>query len=196
MFTIKVFGLGGHTVCECEQYRFCLGDVGADGFLTTTDHIIFGEDHVISVGADTIYIMNSNGKTVDTYHPYSPDDPRRWAVDPDCARRLALQGNESAQKYVSRIGAAPVVPEKEAPRRVEGVQPDQIMHMVARFLNWKLPENFRPDAGISFQPEFNVEYNAKHGQPPQRHEPSGTNLFDGEQAEKMVRHMVEGMPQS
>lgn len=71
---------------------------------------------------------------------------------------------------------------------------DQIKHMVDRFLAWKLPENFNPDAGISFTPEYNVEWNAKQGKPPQRHEPSGTNLFDAVQAEAMVRHMVEGMP--
>lgn len=70
---------------------------------------------------------------------------------------------------------------------------DQIKHMVQRFLAWKLPENFHPDDGISFTPEFNVEYNAKQGRPPQRHEPIGTNLFDYTQAEAMVRHMIEGM---
>lgn len=71
---------------------------------------------------------------------------------------------------------------------------DQIKHMVERFLCWKLPENFHPDDGISFEPEFNVEYNAKRGLPPQRREPRGTNLLDYTQAEAMVRHMVEGMP--
>ena len=72
---------------------------------------------------------------------------------------------------------------------------DQIKHMVDRFLGWKLPETFRPDAGISFEPEFNVEYNARRGRPPQRHEPIGTNLFDAREAEAMVRHMIEGMPE-
>lgn len=27
----------------------------------------------------------------------------------------------------------------------------QIKHMVNRFLSWKLPDNFNPDAGISFK---------------------------------------------
>ena len=27
---------------------------------------------------------------------------------------------------------------------------DQINHMVSRFLQWKLPENFSPDCGITF----------------------------------------------
>lgn len=71
---------------------------------------------------------------------------------------------------------------------------EQIKHMVNRFLGWRLPENFQPDAGISFNPEYNVEYNASRGVPPARHQPSGTNLLDATQAEAMVRHMVEGLP--
>lgn len=71
---------------------------------------------------------------------------------------------------------------------------EQIKHMVNRFLGWRLPEHFCPDAGISFKPEYNVEFNAARGKPPVRHEPIGTNLFDASQAEAMVRYMVEGMP--
>ena len=72
---------------------------------------------------------------------------------------------------------------------------EQIKHMAERFLCWKLPENFRPDNGISFEPEFNVEYMAAHGKPPMRREPTGTNLFDYTQAVEMVRHMLGGMPE-
>lgn len=71
---------------------------------------------------------------------------------------------------------------------------EQIKHMVDRFLAWRLPENFQPDAGISFKPEYNVDWNAQHGAPPDMHKPVGTNLFDATQAEAMVRHMVEGLP--
>jgi hypothetical protein len=67
----------------------------------------------------------------------------------------------------------------------------QIRHMVDRFLAWKLPESFSPDGGISFEPTFN-----EHTPHPMKHEPSGTNLFDATQAEAMVRHMVEGLPQA
>ena len=74
------------------------------------------------------------------------------------------------------------------------VTEEQIKHMVNRFLQWKLPENFRPDAGISFMPEFNVEYNARQGRPPQRHEPVGTTLFDATQTTEMVRFMLDGLP--
>lgn len=66
---------------------------------------------------------------------------------------------------------------------------DQIKHMVDRFLNWRLPENFNPDGGISFE-RFGNE-----GTPHQyRREPSGTNLIDAAQADAMVRHLIEGLP--
>ena len=67
-----------------------------------------------------------------------------------------------------------------------------LMAMVDRFLAWKLPEDFSPDAGISFKPEYNVEYNAKLGIPPQRHEPIGTNLFTATQATEMIEHILGG----
>lgn len=70
---------------------------------------------------------------------------------------------------------------------------EQIKHMAERFLGWKLPKDFCPDGGISFEPEFNKEWMAREGKPPMRHEPIGTNLFDYTQAIEMVRHMVEGM---
>lgn len=65
-----------------------------------------------------------------------------------------------------------------------------VKRMVDRFLGWRLPEHFRPDAGISFNPEYNVEFNAKYGKPPALHQPTGTNLFDATQAEAMIRYML------
>jgi hypothetical protein len=66
---------------------------------------------------------------------------------------------------------------------------EQIKYMVNRFLTWRLPENFNPDAGISFKSRFNER--TAH---PMKHEPVGTNLFDATQAEEMVRYLVDGMP--
>lgn len=63
---------------------------------------------------------------------------------------------------------------------------EQIKHMVDRFLRWRLPDNFSPDGGINFMPRYNAGK--------MLHEPVGTNLFDAEQAEAMVRYMVEGIP--
>jgi hypothetical protein len=66
---------------------------------------------------------------------------------------------------------------------------DQIKHMAEQFLRWKLPENFNPDGGISFQKTFN-----ENTPWPRKAEPVGTNLFDYNQAMEMVRHMIDGMP--
>ena len=53
--------------------------------------------------------------------------------------------------------------------------------MVNRFLGWKLPEDFSPDAGISFKP---AEYQA----PDNPHWPVGTNLFTADQVLQMFNH--------
>jgi len=68
---------------------------------------------------------------------------------------------------------------------------EQLKNMVDAFLGWRLPLDFNPDAGISFEPEFNVEYMAKQGKPPMRHTPTGTNLFDADQARAMIKYIVE-----
>lgn len=79
---------------------------------------------------------------------------------------------------------------------VKGAEPSATVttEMVDRFLSWKLPEDFHPDAGISFSPFFNVEYNAKQGKPPQRHEPIGTNLLNADQARAMLEHVLGVKP--
>lgn len=66
---------------------------------------------------------------------------------------------------------------------------DQIKHMVDRFLSWELPEDFYPDGGIEFSPVAN------DGTPHSYlRKPTGTNLFNADQAAAMVRHMIEGIP--
>jgi hypothetical protein len=64
------------------------------------------------------------------------------------------------------------------------VTEDQIKYMVDRFLGWRVPKDFRPDAGISYtRPDYPLSMDAT---------PYGTNLFNAVQADAMVRHMVEG----
>lgn len=63
---------------------------------------------------------------------------------------------------------------------------DQIKHMVAQFLNWRLPANFNPDNGITFEPLGNKGTANEY-----RHDPVGTNLLDATQAEAMVLHMID-----
>lgn len=66
----------------------------------------------------------------------------------------------------------------------------QIKHMVGRFLSWKLPANFNPDNGVSFEPVGNKGTAYEY-----RREPVGTNLLDADQAEAMVRHLLDGLPE-
>lgn len=75
---------------------------------------------------------------------------------------------------------------------------DQIKYMTQRFLMWKLPEHFSPDNGISFKPTFNDSPAAMRAlglTEPMKCNPVGTNLFSAEQAEAMIRHMLEGLPE-
>lgn len=65
----------------------------------------------------------------------------------------------------------------------------QIRHMVNRFLGWRLPEGFRPDGGVRFEPVINAGTAHEH-----RYEPVGTNLLSATQAEAMVRYLIVGMP--
>ena len=62
-----------------------------------------------------------------------------------------------------------------------------IEHMVNRFLGWKLPENFSPDAGISFRRYFNQTEDHSI-----ENKPTGTNLFDAIQAKEMVKYLLSG----
>lgn len=66
---------------------------------------------------------------------------------------------------------------------------EQIKHMVNRFLQWKLPEDFHPDGGISFKREYN-----ENTPWPRKAEPVGTNLLDATQAEAMIHHLIDGLP--
>jgi len=55
--------------------------------------------------------------------------------------------------------------------------------MVCRFLGWKLPSDFQPDAGISFtRPSRDMLW------------PVGTNLLNYEQAEAMLLHVLGAEP--
>lgn len=69
---------------------------------------------------------------------------------------------------------------------------EQINHMRDRFLGWKLPENFNPDGGIKFDADGAKKLNPSNA----RYEPSGTNVFDAQQVEAMIRFMLEGLPET
>lgn len=63
-----------------------------------------------------------------------------------------------------------------------------INESVNRFLGWKLPANFAPDAGIMFKPNANTESPVQFQY---KHEPTGTNLFRAGQAEAMLIHVAK-----
>jgi len=54
--------------------------------------------------------------------------------------------------------------------------------MVNRFLGWKLPVDFYPDAGVSFSRTYAAQWGM----------PSGTNLFNAEQAKAMFEYCLKG----
>ena len=83
-----------------------------------------------------------------------------------------------------RSKPTPAEPELRARTKSAGVDEDVVKHMVSRFLGWKLPKDFNPDGGVRFHPWYSDSM---------RNEPSGTNLFTSQQAEAMVRYMLEGL---
>jgi len=57
--------------------------------------------------------------------------------------------------------------------------------MVARFLGWKLPADFAPDCGITFEPVGNKGTRFEY-----RFEPVGTNLLTAVQAREMLEYVL------
>lgn len=78
--------------------------------------------------------------------------------------------------------------DQEVPARAI-LEPEQIKHMVDRFLSWKLPDDFQPDGGVVFAKTIHFGSAHEH-----TFEPVGTNLLTATQAEAMVRYMLEGLP--
>ena len=62
----------------------------------------------------------------------------------------------------------------------------QITYLAERFLRWRLPKDFNPDCGISFQKVANIGTSYEY-----RFEPVGTNLLNKQQAEEMVRFLIK-----
>lgn len=61
---------------------------------------------------------------------------------------------------------------------------EQIKQMVNRFLGWKLPDDFMPDCGISYEKSEDQTFKTTR-------QPTGTNLFTATQAEQMIRYITE-----
>lgn len=84
-------------------------------------------------------------------------------------------------------GYREITNEGHAALAVENENTDLIKHMTDRFLGWKLPDDFHPDAGISFSKTYNNGTEAGGV-----HEPVGTNLFTAQQAQEMFAYLLEG----
>lgn len=113
-----------------------------------------------------------------------------WDGSKNVIIQRGFKTKDEAAMLRDRLNARAIAAALSAPPvGIQRATDAQIKHMVSRFLNWKLPENFNPDGGITFKREFN-----ENTPWPMKHEPVGTNLLDGVQATAMVRHMLEGLP--
>lgn len=68
-----------------------------------------------------------------------------------------------------------------------GKQIDIVKGMVDRFLQWELPKDFYPDAGISFSKYSGDDVSGI------KNKPIGTNLFHAGQAKEMIEFMLDGV---
>lgn len=87
--------------------------------------------------------------------------------------------HEDGWVYVMRLTAETPEQHKVDPMKVTD-------EMVNRFLWWKLPRDFAPDCGISFDGRKPDQWN------PSREWPMGTNLFTAVQARAMLEHVLGG----
>ena len=104
-----------------------------------------------------------------------------------CYECVCFKCNKSFFAESKRAGICPAC---KTPTKEPAMTEEQIKHMVSRFLGWRLPQPWNPDNGISYK-------RPNYAHAPAGHDwPTGTNLFDADQATAMVRYLVEGMPQS
>lgn len=92
---------------------------------------------------------------------------------------VKLQVNRACDQLMNRIADGWLTSKLEESQGID------VKKMVDRFLSWKLPEDFNPDGGISFKKMRNE--NTPY---PTKNEPVGTNLFDADQAESMIRYLL------
>lgn len=154
-----------------------------------------------------VYVMNEGGKTIASYGvapivyadalpdegtSYGPDDTPKHdsgvftrlaqaaaaiaRFDPDLS--LRLKGGYAAGTGGVHVETVVDVLFEVMARQI--VEPD-LKAMTERFLRWPLPKGFNPDGGISFDA----------GRVHPNHWPSGTNLFDYEQAKAMLAHVLD-----
>ena len=93
----------------------------------------------------------------------------------------ASETHEGAVKMWNRRATLTTIPSA-----TEHAQMNVTEEMLTRFLSWKLPSDFMPDAGITFKRVYNES--SPYG--PSVHEPTGTNLLTADQARAMLEHVL------
>lgn len=115
--------------------------------------------------------INGNGDTIDLVDVVTPpmeDNIAEGQIELDA---LA----EHLVDYIEDYVKAAV--DQQPPTKGIPMKPTE--EMIGRFLSWKLPDDFRPDAGISYT------------KPPAHcPTPSGTNLFHYSQAKEMLEFVL------
>jgi hypothetical protein len=110
---------------------------------------------------------------------------------PDAASRLLYkEGHRDARHDAADLVLefADKLADLAAPVQAEQAQaePINVAEMVNRFLGWKLPKDFSPDCGISFDGRGPDARGYDRGWP------TGTNLFHAGQAKEMFEHCLKG----
>ena len=142
-------------------------------------------------------------KQRDEYHDVA-DDLARYISDMtgqdigehSSANNPWFNACEAARDFLQQRDAAPHAPAPVPPQaglaasapalQAGQGEPKVTDEMVNRFLGWRLPDDFNPDCGISFKRVYNEA--SPYGT--SIHEPTGTNLFDADQARKMLEHVL------
>lgn len=91
---------------------------------------------------------------------------------------------DTAKVFADRIELQLAYPVDPAPPQEVDIQA-----LVNRFLGWKVPKDFAPDAGISYVPPAY----ATDAAGVVVHYPVGTNLLNAVQAEAMLKYVVLGI---
>lgn len=95
---------------------------------------------------------------------------RRIAADQSGPDGFSTWKDAAIAERVKRVAA----------EKAQVVSVPDVREMVNRFLGWKLPQDFGPDCGISFDREYAAKWSW----------PVGTNLFTADQARQLFEHAL------
>src|ERR1035437_10323638 len=87
-------------------------------------------------------------------------------------------GGAAGAYQAQSFGARCLFRRRMIAKLLDDAEEAQLCHMVDRFLCWKLPHDFHPDAGIEFRPTMEGKYPGWW--------PIGTNLLTVAQAREIV----------